>query len=237
MRIVTWNIRHGSSKQKLPHILVTLTGHNADLIILTEYQIKEHLDIPGNLARLGWKHQVSTPPTPKLNGLLIASRVEIALGPACEPTLGAPERWQELSIPSQGFSVLAVHIPGAGDKEDKKSFWEHLIRWAETRLNDQCLIIGDFNTGKAIDAEGTPFKFPEFMDRLENLGWVDAWRLQNPSAREFTWYSNHGNGFRLDYAFTTPIFQHRLSKASHSHRERTAGYSDHSALIVDIAHG
>ena len=63
-------------------------------------------------------------------------------------------------------------------------------------------------------------------------GWVDAWRLINGDKKEYTWYSNVGNGFRLDYSFITQDIAKKVSDVQHSHIEREMRYSDHSSLIV-----
>jgi len=40
MKIVTWNIRHGGSKEKLPTIVDILLQQKADVLVITEFQIK-----------------------------------------------------------------------------------------------------------------------------------------------------------------------------------------------------
>lgn len=65
-------------------------------------------------------------------------------------------------------------------------------------------------------------------------------RLHNPGPIEFTWYSTLkggmlSNGFRLDHAFATPPLWPRNSACRYSHREREAGISDHSVVIVEVA--
>jgi len=43
-----------------------------------------------------------------------------------------------------------------------------------------------------------------------------------------------GNGFRLDHAFATPSLLPRVPGCRYSHREREAGISDHSIVVVEI---
>ena len=60
------------------------------------------------------------------------------------------------------------------------------------------------------------------------------WRLHHPGVTEWTWYSNHGNGFRIDHAFATPTLQPRIAACRYSHAEREAKISNHSLLIVEV---
>ena len=68
----------------------------------------------------------------------------------------------------------------------------------------------------------------------------DSWRLnhsniyQNKIKNKFdawTWYSSNEIGRRLDYIFVSKNIINTLN-AEHFHEERTAGYSDHSAVHI-----
>jgi exonuclease III len=69
---------------------------------------------------------------------------------------------------------------------------------------------------------------------LSELGWVDAWRRFHPGETEWTWGSNHGNGFRVDHAFASPALADRLRGCRYSHAERQAKVSDHSMVLVEV---
>jgi hypothetical protein len=43
-----------------------------------------------------------------------------------------------------------------------------------------------------------------------------------------------GNGFRLDHCFATPSLVPRITACRYSHREREAGVSGRSLVIVDV---
>jgi len=94
----------------------------------------------------------------------------------------------------------------------------------------------DFNTGKhRVDEDGATFFSADCIDALEGAGWVDPWRSRNLLAREFTWFSHAGNGFRLDHACASPALAPCVSSAWHDQTPREAGVSDHAALVVDLA--
>ena len=88
------------------------------------------------------------------------------------------------------------------------------------REKKNLIIIGDFNTGLKIDSEGAMFKCSEYMETLINIGWTDAWRKIHGIKLDYTWFSNTGNGFRIDYTFLSKSIQDNLVDAYYSHDER-----------------
>jgi exonuclease III len=72
------------------------------------------------------------------------------------------------------------------------------------------------------------------MDRLEHVGYTDAWRHKNPDRRGVTGHSTR-NEFRLDYAFLSRSISGLKWDVRHDDRTRTKGTSDHTAVVLDIA--
>ncbi len=250
-RIITWNIRQGGGS-KLPEIVEALARHDADIVVLTEYQGSSHNVLERFFEDKGYVY-ADTNPEERQNGLLVACRHPFELIADTEDAEDR-QRWMAIRIPQLELQVLAVHIPGSDDHKfvqgsgvsgsyRKKQFWERLNAHASAHVGDNLLIAGDFNTGLKIDAEGVPFKLSSCMRELINFGYQDAWRATHGEAREYTWYSQtkidgvtqDKNGFRLDYVFASPTMALRLLDCKHSHVERTARISDHSMLIADFS--
>jgi exonuclease III len=102
------------------------------------------------------------------------------------------------------------------------------------------MLIGDTNSGWPNLDEQVPCFGPReaaFFRSIEVLGWADAFRHLRGRARVYSWYSPNGrNGFRLDQAFLNPGLLPRLRRASYAWGGgRSAGLSDHAALVVDLA--
>ncbi len=105
-------------------------------------------------------------------------------------------------------------------------------------------MMGDFNTGFRIDAEGTMFKKSHYMTNLVDTGFVDTWRHIHPGARDYTWYSKRKdkatgesedfNGFRLDYIFVSPALRHAIMDVAILHEPRTVRASDHASVVANI---
>jgi exodeoxyribonuclease-3 len=75
------------------------------------------------------------------------------------------------------------------------------------------------------------------MDALiERLGWVDAFRVVNHDAKQYTWWSNwpaaweRNLGWRIDYQMITPDLMPRVQRAS---IYKAARFSDHAPLTID----
>ncbi len=119
--------------------------------------------------------------------------------------------------------------------ELKAPFWSWVIKAATALRDSAALLVGDFNTGKhKIDEEFSTFISPEFIDALEAVGFSDTWRSAHSDAREYTWFSDCDNGFRLDYIWASPAVQSGVRAVWHDHSPREMGMSDHSALLADI---
>lgn len=76
-----------------------------------------------------------------------------------------------------------------------------------------------------------------WMDELfGDAGFVDAFRVVNQEAEQYTWWSNRGQawaknvGWRIDYQVITPALRDRVQSASIYKEER---FSDHAPLLID----
>jgi exodeoxyribonuclease III len=230
MKILTWNIRHGGAVGLIDNIYQSLKNHNSDIIVLTEYRMKKDDLLSDFLKKSGWSYQESSTTQNDSNGILIASKIPFKKK-ECRNN-----RWLEVYFPDCGLSLLGVHIPGIHDKHyNKEKFWDTVLEYAlKNDPNSNSMIIGDFNTGLANDAEGASFKLSKKMEDLIKYKWVDAWRHLHKNDREYTWYSHAKNGFRLDYAFLNNTLCEKLVNAEISHKEREEKLSDHSPMFIEL---
>ena len=115
------------------------------------------------------------------------------------------------------------------------------------RQKREYIICGDWNIAhKKIDIKNWKGNqknsgfLPEeraWMDDLfSDVGMVDAFRIVNQEAEQYTWWSNRGQawaknvGWRIDYQLVTPGLKNKIKKASIYKNER---FSDHAPLIID----
>jgi exodeoxyribonuclease III len=151
------------------------------------------------------------------------------------------------------LTVASLYVPsgitGPRRQAYKMSFLERLLAvLAQLRHSGlDHIICGDFNIAhKPIDTYSfarnshVSGSLPEeraWMDALvDQLGFVDAFRVVDPAPKQYTWWSNRpaawqrNLGWRIDYQMVTPGLAHRVAQATIYKDER---FSDHAPLIVD----
>lgn len=236
MRIMEWNLQYGGAQERLPGIIEAVRGHSPDMLVLLEFRPERIIEVSLSLAALGYPYILNSQPPVRTDGILVASKAPIkATGRGCPANQS--HRWMEVSLEGTDLNILTVHVPGASDLIGKMEHWHALSKYARDVIEGQerAVIIGDLNTGLEQDTEGMNFLGREYLSSMLALGWRDVWREYHQLAKEYSWYSSEGNGMRTDHALASPAIRHPVW-AKYSHKEREAGLSDHSVLIMDIMH-
>ena len=102
-------------------------------------------------------------------------------------------------------------------------------------LEKKIIITGDINTGKHFqDEKNATFYCSEYIDKLEQKGMIDAWRFVNNGNKEYSWYSNAGNGFRIYHFFVSKVLEESIISCSYNHLPRENKVSDHSLMEIQI---
>ena len=204
---------------------------NPEIAVLSEFRnggVGEKL--LAKLERQGFHYQARTSAAPNDNSVLIASKIPFTASRTFPQLKEHSHRLLEVDFPQ--FSILGYYFP---QKEAKRPVFEHLMQLSKMRINTAALWIGDLNTGKhRVDETGASFYCAEYLGLLEQAGHIDAWREINGDKREYTWFSNGGNGFRIDHAFVTPSLSNKLINVRYLHDLRVNRVSDHSGLFVEI---
>lgn len=229
MRVVTLNLRHGGGHH-LHQLARWLLACQAEVLVLTEFRHGAAGEaLRGALAAGGYAHQAASHRAPRRNAILVAARRSFRVEPQSE---FAWDRARLFNVRLQGLSVTGVHLP---NQAAKLPHWQALLGWAGATRRQRRLLIGDFNTGRnPDDSEGYRFLCAGQFAALEREGWVEAWRHLHPGDREFSWYSHTGRGFRLDHGFLSPAAAALLRSSAYAHEVRERGYTDHSALVVEL---
>jgi exodeoxyribonuclease-3 len=231
MRLLTLNIRQGGSS-RCQQLCDAIAAHEPDLVVLTEFrQNRSGEKIRSGLCEEGLAHQFSPSVSePKVNTVLIAGRARFEFQEY--PELDGDQHRVVLATGSD-LTVAGVYF---AQKEAKRSLFEFLLAQSADWLQGPAIIIGDWNTGRHREDEPTAsFYCADCFDALLDAGWIDAWRSRNVESREYSWYSNVGNGFRIDHALVSPMLDTLIRDVRYSHHERLERWTDHSALIVDVA--
>ena len=142
---------------------------------------------------------------------------------------GCSNEWSLIGISWDGLQLVGTYFP---QRKDKAGVFNTL----ETIASSDLLAIGDFNTGcNVLDSEGAKFHCADQFVNLANVTLTDLWRTHNGElAQEYSWYSNTGNGFRIDHALAGVKATSRCVACYYDHSTRGT-FTDHSALIVELS--
>ena len=231
IKIRTLNLQHGGGTRACT-IAKYLTSAPADILVLSEFRDNASGTLlRKNLDEAGFKFWKTSHPPLRMNGVAVAAKLPFTA--VAHPSNRLPQwecRWLECDF--SDFSLVAAYFPGG---KSKLEYWQWFMAQANARVLTPCILVGDFNTGKHyIDEIGATFYGTEYMTELESRGWIDAWRHLHVDEREFTWRSNAGGEFRLDYAWLSTPMVSWLRQAEHDHLPRSTGITDHSALWVGL---
>ena len=157
-----------------------------------------------------------------------------------------------LQVDYQGVSVVSLYLPSGTSSEERQTVkydfmahFEHTLM-AMRRQGREFIVCGDWNIAhKEIDLKNwrsnkknSGFLPDErvWMDKVfGEIGMVDAFRVLNPEAEQYTWWSNRGQswaknvGWRIDYQVVTPGLADRIKAVSIYKEQR---FSDHAPLTI-----
>lgn len=153
------------------------------------------------------------------------------------------------------LSVASLYLPSGSSSpqaQEKKfkflaEFFPLLKKMRKSRRD--YILCGDWNIAhKPIDLKNWRSNqknsgfLPEeraWLDTLfDETGFIDAFRVVDERAEQYTWWSNRGQaweknvGWRIDYQITTPGIKSAVKSASIYKEQR---FSDHAPLIMDYA--
>ncbi len=224
MKLISLNLFWGG-QNRTESILKYLVDHNADLIVLSEFKKdKNGILIKETLKNEGYDFEDSNDEN---LGVLVASKYPFTL-------IQKKDRWVEIELNDNDLRISGVYVPtGSRDKQFKDAFWQKILKYAQENQKNRCIITGDFNSCGKEDTMNLTYNEKDLKELL-SLGWVDSWASHNNNDHQrYTWYSNVGNGFRLDYAFLSPILNDiiEIVDVSHDSKAREEGLTDHSPII------
>ena len=229
MKVTTWNIRHGGGN-RINEIIKWIKNHDTEYFVITECRNNENgLLLSKALAECGYLFQLMPQIEKNKNTVMIASKHEFT-GVYFHNELG-DDYSRVIKVEDDEIIIYGVYFP---QKNEKKKIFEFLLNEMNQQSDKTRIFIGDFNTGKPyIDEEKKTFYCSEYMDVIEKSH-VDAWRYINKNKREYSWYSNLGNGFRVDHVFINQSDKNKIAQCFYLHEKRIDKTSDHSIMEVEL---
>ena len=222
-----------------------------DVICLQEIKADAE-SIPDHLKNIDGYHTFYNSATKKgYSGVGVISKVKPQ---QIITTIGSEELDNEgryLELVFSNFSIASLYFPSGTSGEDKqqKKFraMNYYLPVLQSHIleNKPIIICGDWNIAhQEIDLknwktnQNTSGFLPierQWITKVLNLGYVDAWRHLYVDQPGYTWWSYRGNaynkdfGWRIDYHMLSPNLKQYANKAFIYTEQR---FSDHAPLAV-----
>ncbi|MDF3031564.1 MAG: xthA [Moraxellaceae bacterium] len=251
MRVISANlngIRSAASKG----FFDWLETSGADVLCIQETKAQEHqLDL---LHRPdGWNSFFFDAQRPGYSGVAIFSRkkpdeVKVGLGFELCDTQG---RWIEARFGD--LTIASLYLPSGSANEEAQARKDHFLEMFMPMMQQwraagrRMIVCGDWNIAhKEIDIKNwkgnlqnsgfLPHERAWLTTLFDEVGWVDAFRVVNQEAEQYTWWSNRGQayaknvGWRIDYHIVSPDLKDKVRGTSIYKGQK---FSDHAPLILD----
>lgn len=255
MRILTLNC-NGIRSACTKGLFTWLPSQQADVVCLQETKAQEHQLEHPDFRPEGFHCYYFDAEKKGYSGTAVFARRE---PDAVIRGIGVPEfdgEGRYLEARFGNLSVVSLYLPsGSSGPERQESKFRFLAAFLpmlrEMRASGrEYVICGDWNIAhKPIDLKNWKGNLknsgflPEeraWLDELfGGIGLVDAFRVVNQSADEYTWWSNRGQawaknvGWRIDYQVTTPGVG-ATAKAAAIYKDQR--FSDHAPLLMEYDH-
>lgn len=252
MRVITLNV-NGIRAAHRKGFFDWLPKQRADVVCLQETKAQIHQLVDEIRQPAGYLSYFKDAQKPGYSGVALFSRRE---PDRVDDSLGWPQADDEGRFLRADFgklSIISVYLPSGttGDirQEVKYDFlgrFMTLLRKMRRQRRD-FIICGDWNIAHTrndirnwrSNQKNSGF-LPEeraWLDQLfDTVGFVDAFRVINQEADQYTWWSNRGQawaknvGWRIDYQVITPGLKDKVRRALIYKQER---FSDHAPLTID----
>ncbi len=228
-KIVSWNIRQGGGT-RAEAIANAVVREQADVVVLSEFRNND----AGALIRIkllvsGFRHQFVSGDSGTQNGVLIASKALGSFTSFANQIADFPQAI--IRFETARWDLYGMYLP----HKKKHSLFPFLIHQLETRSRPS-ILVGDFNTGiNGIDQKGSSFWYSEYLEQLAQKGYTDAFRHCHGDAREYSWFSNNGNGYRYDHSWVSDDVVSNVVSCNFDHAVREEGLSDHALMTLVLA--
>lgn len=253
MEIITFNVNGLRSAAK-KGFFDWLAQQQADVVCLQEIKIQDQ-QLTADFYPPGYHCYYHTAQKKGYSGVAIYSRRqpdEVITGLGW-PDIDAEGRYLEARFGK--LAVVSLYLPSGSSSEERQavkfSFMARFMPYLKTlhQTDRDYILAGDWNIAhKPIDLKNWKSNqnnsgfLPEERAWMEELftqaGFIDAFRVVNQQAEQYTWWSNRGRaweknvGWRIDYQIITPNLQATVKTAS---IYKTQRFSDHAPLLINYA--
>ena len=227
--LLSWNIQQGGGS-RVHSIIKYILAKKPQLMVLNEFKNNANgTIIRTKLLQYGYLHQVVSNATSDLNSVLIASKLPGNSFLFSKNELQFPQSMLKLSL--EVFDVYGVYFP----HKKKHNCFQVLLDDLQ-KTDRPAIITGDYNSGKNfIDQKGDSFWYENYFFKLEELNYVDAFRLIHGDKKEYSWFSHQGNGYRYDHMYISNALQTLVKDCFYDQKAREDKLSDHAPMFLVLS--
>lgn len=252
LRIYSWNV-NGLRAVLSKDFVKIISREDIDILGVQETKLQEH-QIPEEVKELPYSHQYWSFALRKgYSGTALFSKMKPL---SFSDEFGVEEFDTEGRIniaEYQDFVLFNIYFPNGQQSEErldyKLRFYDRaLIVMQEWRKKGKpVLVAGDYNTAhhpidlaRPKENENTSGFLRierDWLDKIVEHGWVDTFRMYEPSPDQYSWWSYRAGararnvGWRIDYFFVNEEHKEQVVKAGI--RQDIMG-SDHCPVFVEL---
>lgn len=228
MKISTRNIQSWWGKRINLIIDCLKEISDSDIIILTEYRNNHKENIYNIFLNLWYKFIYNSTTENNKNALIVASKIDFDR----EKIELQEHSHRIIKLYKDDVIIYWCYFP---QWREKKIIFDFLIKEAEKHQDKKIIITWDINTGKHfIDENWKTFIYSNYINILEEIWIIDAWRLKNENTKDYSWYSHSWNWFRIDHFFISENLSKYIIDCQYNHIYREQKISDHSLIYLEL---
>ena len=254
MNIATWNVN--SVLARLPQVVRWLEAARPDVLCMQETKCVDEKFPAEEFSNLGYNSESFGQAA--YNGVAILSRVKPEQVHRGLPGGEEDAQSRLLAATVNGIRIVNVYIPNGqavgADKYEFKLQWLRRLRAffdSHYKTSEPVLLCGDFNV--AVDDRDVHdpqlwrgrilFSEPEkeALDRVRQWGLVDAFRMHNEAAGQFSWWDYRAGAFRrnlglrIDHIWVSePLAGRCNSVVIDKEPRRWEKPSDHTPVVAEF---
>ncbi|MDR2644816.1 MAG: exodeoxyribonuclease III [Endomicrobium sp.] len=250
MKIVSWNI-NGIRAIYKKNFLDWFKKENADIVCVQETKADE-TQFPKDMREvIGYSFYCSPAKKKGYSGVAVWSNIKPESVTTSIENKFFDNEGRILRLDFKDFILFNIYFPNGGASEErlkyKIDFYDYFIAYLKQFKDKKVIICGDYNTAHfpidlarpAQNENNSGFmpKERERLDKLVNVGFIDAFRYFNREPGNYTWWDyktaaiSRNVGWRIDYFFVSKNAVKNLESAE---IESSTLGSDHCPILITI---